>query len=359
MKLKIPALMLVGLLLTALTSCQKAELPPAVKVTPVSGHDYIFVGLNNAVQVIDCETDTVVKTIPFNDYIIQGAFSPDGKRYYANAFRCVYVFDTVKQELVDTYPFSTELSKVTVAGVAPSEDLKTLYIACTVVKKKQNVPKLNLLPPQLVVFDLETKKILRNYEIPLMVSTVLTLRNDPEHLILIGYDVFKFSLKTGKAELMETLFNPKKGDKVRNCLPAMTPISPGDHGIVAYPYYAGEGLDVSSGYLMIDRNQGTTRLLGGNNLWMGYSAMLAPDGKYLYSIMDELVKIDAQTGKTVAFVRTETGTCYGVTTSSDGRKIYVGPAGPDLSVYDAETLKLLKVIPLEADGGYAMQRVTL
>lgn len=66
--------------------------------------------------------------------------------------------------------------------------------------------------------------------------------------------------------------------------------------------------------------------------------------------MDDLVKVDAKTGETVKSVKVKQGTCYGLSLSSDGKKIYVGPAGADMSVYNTETLELITVIPLEGDG---------
>ena len=359
--IKTAAFMLVLLLFLGQISCEKKEPPATVggEFKPTAGKDYIYVGVNNAMHVIDGETDTIIKTISHPDYIIGGAFSPDGSRYYANAFHSIHVFDTAKQELVDTYRLSSKLSTVNVAGFAATPDNKILYISCGIVKKKQNVPRLNVLPPQLIVYDTEKKQIIRNYEVPYMIKSVLTLRNDPDHLILIGYDVYKFSLKTGKIETIATIFNPKGDDKKRNCLPGMDAMSPGDHGILVYGYFEGEGLELGSGYMIIDRNDGSVQMIAGSDLWLSYSAMLSPDKKYIYAVMDELIKIDAETGETVQFVPVEVGTVYGVTTSADGRKIYVGPGGPDVSVYDAETLKLLKVIPLDGDGGFALGRVTL
>jgi hypothetical protein len=46
----------------------------------------------------------------------------------------------------------------------------------------------------------------------------------------------------------------------------------------------------------------------------------------------------------------ERGTCYNVAVTSDGKKIYVGPGGPDLSVYDTATMKRMGIIPLKGDG---------
>ena len=44
------------------------------------------------------------------------------------------------------------------------------------------------------------------------------------------------------------------------------------------------------------------------------------------------------------------GTCYGVNVSADGRKIYVAGGGSTLTVYDAATLKPLKVLQMASDG---------
>jgi glutamine cyclotransferase len=44
------------------------------------------------------------------------------------------------------------------------------------------------------------------------------------------------------------------------------------------------------------------------------------------------------------------GTCYGINVSADGRKIYVGGGGSTLTVYDAATLKPLKVLQMASDG---------
>ena len=66
--------------------------------------------------------------------------------------------------------------------------------------------------------------------------------------------------------------------------------------------------------------------------------------------MDDLIKMDAATGETIKTVPTKQGTCYSINITSDGKKLYVGPAGADVSVYNADTLELLGVIPLHSDG---------
>ncbi|MCP4751647.1 MAG: hypothetical protein GY866_12190 [Proteobacteria bacterium] len=355
---------IVMVLMLVSVACEKTDRKPEPgptaksSVATVKGKDYIYVPVSNALQIIDAETDTIVKTIRYDDYIIGAGFSPDGKRYYMNAFHSIYAVDTAAMELVDTYRFSSSLSKVTVSGFGISEDNRKLYISCTIVKKKQNIPKLNLLPPQLIVFDLETKNIVKSYETPYMVKSVMTIAGDPDHLILTGRDVFKMDLRTGKLDVISNMFTHKEGEYPLNYLPMAEINSPGDHNIVVYGYVTGEGLDLSIGYLFIDRNTGRARTMPGKDLWFAYTNGLSVDKKHIYSVMDELIKIDAETGKTVKFVPTETGTNYSIAFTSDGKKVYIGPGGPDVSVYDAETLKLLKVIRLEADGA-VMNRITL
>ena len=314
---------------------------------PVMAKDYLYVPVNNALQIIDCQSDTVIKTVPaYNDYILHAAYSHDGKRYYLNAIHSVYVFDTTTNEMVDTFRFSTELSKVTIWGMSVSPDNKKLYLSAYITKKKQNIPKLNVLPPQLIVFDVEKKKMVKNYKIPHMVSQILVLRNDKNKVLLIGNDLVELDLKSGEIKKRVGFLHPEKGEEGKNVFSVHDNSSPGDHGVFPQPYYTATGM----GYLLIDRNTGKVKKIAGKDLWFEYGATLSPDKKYMYGVMDELVKIDATTGETIKAVPIKQGTCYAVNITSDGKKLYVGPAGPDMSVYDADTLELLGVIPLYSDG---------
>lgn len=313
---------------------------------PAAAKDYIYAPTSNELVVIDCETDTIVDRVAYNDYIVHAALSPDGKRYYLNTFHSIYVIDTDTNKLIDTYRFSSELSIVTVLGFAVSEDGGKLYLSCSIVKKKQNVPKLNVLPPQLVVFDVKSKKMVKNYPIPYCSLGVVTFRKDPEHLLLVGLDVYKLNLKTGKLEKAMGLLNPEAGEESKNNLVLWHNASPGDHGIFTNPYYTATGM----GYLIVDRNTGKISTLAGKDVWFEYSTLLSPDKKHLYAVMDELIKIDMATGETLKVTKVDRGTCYALSLTADGKKIYVGPAGADISVYETENLERLGVIELTADG---------
>lgn len=314
--------------------------------SPVMGGDYIYAPVSNALHVIDCSTDTVIKTIPYNDYIFTSCPSPDGKRYYLNAFHSIYVIDTVTDTLIDTFKLSSELSKVTMNWITVSNDNSKIFISCSIVKKKQNIPKLNVLPPQLVVFDVKARKMVKSYPIPVSSTASVTLKNDPDSLILLGQDVHKLNLKTGKMEKIMGLLYTEKPEEAKNALAFWNNGSPGDHGLFINPYYDAKGL----GYIVVDRNTGKVSEFRGKDVWFEYSAVISPDKKYAYGVMDELVKVDMATGETVKAVSIPMGTSYALSLTSDGKKIYVGPGGADISVFDTETLELLSVIPLDADG---------
>lgn len=91
--------------------------------------DLLHVAVNNAIEVIDCDTDTIIKRIPaYDDFVMTGAYSPDGRRFYANGFETIYEVDTKTHELLNTYKLSSHLSKVTVWGFpSPTTDPSSIW----------------------------------------------------------------------------------------------------------------------------------------------------------------------------------------------------------------------------------------
>ena len=313
---------------------------------PAQAKDYIYVPAVNSLEIIDCDSDTVVKSVPYNDYIVGSIPSPDGKRYYLNAFHSIYVIDTQTDELIDTFKLSSELNKVDVLGFGISNDGKQLYLSCSITKKKQNIPRLNVLPPQLVVYDVNAKRMVKNYQIPMAMSGIVALRNDPDHVFVLGLDIHKLNLKTGELEKVAGMVHPEEGEEGKNALVIWQNGSPNDHGLFTNPYYTATGM----GYFILDKNTGKLATLKGKDVWFAYSTIVTPDKKYMFAVMDELVKVDMATGETVKAIPVKQGTCYSLSMTADGKKIYVGPAGPDVSVYDTDTMELLSVINIASDG---------
>ncbi len=312
----------------------------------VMAKDYMYVPSNNNLHIVDCDTDTVVKTIPFNDYIVGAIPSPDGKRLYMNSFHTVYEVDTQTNQIAEIHEFWSDLNRVTIMpGIAVSADNKFLYLSVSITKKKLNIPRLNVLPPQLVVYDVRKKQMVKNFEIPPNCSAVVSPPDDRDSVILLAQDVFKLNLKNGKTTKILGVLHPEDGKPGLNVLAVWNNWSPGKNGVVSVPSYSAENLF----YMLIDK-KGNLEMLKAEDIVFAYSSTVSPDLKYLYAVMDEVYTIDLKTGKTLAMDHLERGTCYNATLTSDGKKLYVGPGGPDLSVYDTATMKRLGIIPLKGDG---------
>ena len=332
---------LIKLVLSVLMMCCLVGL-----ASPVMAKDFLYVPSNNNLHIVDCETDTVVKTIPFNDYIIGAIPSPDGKRFYMNSWHTIYEVDTQTNQIVDVHEFWSDLNRVNIMpGIAVSPDSKFLYMSVSITKKKLNIPRLNVLPPQLVVYDVREKQMVKNFEIPPTCTVLVSPPDDPDSVILLAQDVFKLNLKNGKLTKMLGVLNPEAGQPGLNALAIWNNWSPGKNGFVTLPAYSADALF----YMMIDR-KGDIRMNKAEEIIFAYSSTVSPDSKYIYAAMDEVYKIDLKSGKTLAMDPLERGTCYNVTLTSDGKKLYVGPGGPDLSVYDTATMKRMGIIPLKGDG---------
>jgi len=313
---------------------------------PAMAKDYLYVPANNYLFIIDCDTDTVVKTLTFNDYIVGAIPSPDGKRYYMNSWHSIYEVDTQTDQIVDNHEFWSDLNRVTIMpGIAVSADNNFLYMSVSITKKKLNIPRLNVLPPQLVVYDVRKKQVVKNFEIPPTCTALVSPPDDPDNIVLLAQDVFKLNLKNGKLTKMLGVLNPEAGKPGLNALAIWNNWSPGKNGFVSVPAYSAEALF----YMLIDK-KGNLRMQKGEEVIFAYSSMVSPNSKYIYAVMDEVYKIDIETGKTLGMDPLERGTCYSVAVTSDGKKIYLGPGGPDLSVYDTATMKRLGIIPLKSDG---------
>ena len=312
--------------------------------------DYIYVPTNNALQIIDCETDAVIHTIlyPQPAYIYQDFYSDDGNMYYLNDWRNIYAFDVKANKFVARYPFFSDLNRVILIGSTISSDNKYFILSCQITKKRLNIPRLNVLPPQLVIYDIKKREIVKSFETPSIASMIITLRNDPNIVYVVGLDIYKVNIETGELTTAMGLLNPEEGQEPKNFLSIWNQTSPKDRGIFAGPYYT----PTRMGFVFIDRNTGEISTVDADSMELMYSCTVSPDKKYLYGLMDEVFKFNMATGKKEKGVVLEYGTCYPLALTSDGKKLYCGPGGNSLEVFDTQTLKQLGVIHLQGDGAH-------
>ena len=90
---------------------------------------------------------------------------------------------------------------------------------------------------------------------------------------------------------------------------------------------------------------------------MAYSFTYSADRKKAYGIMEDLIVLDLETSSIARTLPNAEGTSYSVIPTRDGKKLYVGAGGSTITVYDAETLKVLKVLQTHADA-CSLRKVT-
>lgn len=323
---------------------------------PAGAKDFLYVPGANYLSIVDCDTDSVVKTLQYNDYVIGCSPSFDAKYFFINGWRNIYVVDTKTDTIVDTLTFWSELSRVNVVcNPAPSPDGNSLYMIWSVVKKKLNVPRLTVPPWQFVIYDLKKKQVTKSFDVPWNTTAIIPIENDPEHVILMSQDVLKFNVKTGQYTKIKGQLYPEEGQPMLNNLIIWVNWAPtSDSGVFPSPAYGSDG---SLQYMLIDRKNGSLKLTKAEDIPALYSCILSPDAKFLFGCMDEVVKVDLSNGKVVAKALAPRGTTYAEALTSDGKKLYTGPSGNDIMVWDTATLKYLGFIPLKHDG-IVMSRIS-
>jgi hypothetical protein len=73
--------------------------------------------------------------------------------------------------------------------------------------------------------------------------------------------------------------------------------------------------------------------------------------------MDELYVIDLATKSITNTEVIPTGTTFAIMTSADGKKLYL-QGGPTITIYDTQTLKVMKVLDMSTDG-MLLRRISL
>ena len=81
-----------------------------------------------------------------------------------------------------------------------------------------------------------------------------------------------------------------------------------------------------------------------------YSAVVSPDRKRAYAVMNQLIAVDLEQKRILKTVDLER-TRYVANISRDGKRVFVSGAAPYIHVYDADTLKLIKTVDLPGDPG--------
>jgi DNA-binding beta-propeller fold protein YncE len=293
------------------------------------------------IQVIDGGTDTIVADIPLKGAVREVALSADRKWMYVAASRhLVHKVDLAQNRVVSTIDLASDGWSRLMFGFALAGDGRTAY--GSLIERRTEGGDVVVGKPIVAQFDLDTGKLLRSVEVPWGVAHLVSVR-DGRTLYAFGKDLYKIDTAGPALAIVET---QPMFDRKMNILPFWD-YTFDNGGVASMNYYTPERM----GLLLVDQKSGgvTDILLDGPPA-MAYSVVLSPDRRKAYAVMDDLTVIDLARKRYERSVPIEEGTCYGVNVSSDGRKVYVGGGGSTVSVYDAKTLKRLKVLQMATDG---------
>jgi DNA-binding beta-propeller fold protein YncE len=300
---------------------------------------FYYIGYD-VVQVLDGDTDTVTATIPAKGWLRDVAASADRKTLFVTANRhLIHKIDLAKGAVVKTVDVNGDGWERLIYGltVAPSGKSAYAHLLFRTTKDGEALTR----QPVVAELDLEDGKVLRSVEVPWGLGNLVGTE-DGKTLFGVGQDLVRIDTTGKELKVVESRQLIEKG---MNTLP-FWPKNYDNNGIAVAPYYT----PTAMGVLMIDTKTGevTDKVL--KDISMVYTLVLSPDRKKAYGNMDDVVAYDFETGAITKSVVNDEGTNFDISISSDGKKLYTAAGGYTMTVYDAETLKALKVVQMASDG---------
>lgn len=298
------------------------------------------------VQVIDVATDELLPDIEIKGWGRELAFSPDKKFMYVTASRrMIHKIDLEKMKVVNTIDLHKGEWQRFVYGMDLAEDGKTAYVH--LFSRKTEKGEAVFPSPVVAQIDLESGNILRSIEVPIGVASLNYIKGT-KSVYAVGQDIYKIDVASREMKITETY---AMFDRKINILPLFTYGDSG--GASLLPFWIGE----TAGLLSIDLVTGRISESMLKNPMMVYGAIYSPDKKKAYANMDELYVIDLATNKITNTLVIPSGTTFSLSTSADGKKIYL-QGGAFITIYDAETLKVVKELKMSTDG-MLLRRLTM
>jgi len=306
---------------------------------PAAGGDRFFYLGYGVIQVIDGDTDTIVADIAVKGALREVDVSADGKFLYVAASRhLVHKIDLATNRVVSTIDLSTGEWNRLLFGFVLAPDGRTAYGA--LMSRRVEMGEVVIGKPVVAQFELDTGKVLRSIDVPWGVVHLMSI-DGGKKLYAFGQDLYKIDTTGVDLKVTETV---PMFDKGMNVFPLWVYDT---GGILSLNYYTEKYM----GILLVDRKSGNIDdIVVQGEPAMAYSVIVAPDRKRAYAVMDDLTIIDLAKRTWGTSVPIDEGTCYGINLSSDGRKVYVGGAGSTVTVFDAQTLKPIKVLQMASDG---------
>lgn len=293
------------------------------------------------IQVIDGDTDAIVADIPVDGWIRESDFTADEKFLYVVAKRhLIHKVDLSTNQVISTIDVGDNDWERFIYGFDLAPDGNSAWV--NLISRSSHRGEIEVASPRLAQISLEDGHILRSIEVPWSSVALVSVQNATK-IYVIGKDIVKIDVS---GEEMKVIGTYPMFEKQWNILPLWDNTKE-NGGIFISAYYTPEIM----GLVSIDTNSGeiTDTPLEGAPVF-AYSVMRSVDKKKVYAVMDELTVIDLESRSFESVSPVPGGTNYAINVSSDGKKIYVSGGGSTTTVFDAESLKPIKLLHMKTDG---------
>jgi hypothetical protein len=297
--------------------------------------------------------------------VTSSGYTFDRRRLFVvtDRMESVEILDPVGREVLDEFKLSTGDRRIRISRVYPNPEGTRVYCAVSVVRlgvdRFEREPNVDY-----ILFDVENKKILSEFELPAEVTrggsprAPLHLSPDGKALYAIGRDVFRLDPETLDVEDKLVLSTPLQAGYGPFRGLSLTETEPG----VFYGIYRTVDPIMEKNMFglvkldLYDLKVETVEL--GPELSLGRFA-LSPDKKRGFAGLNDMVVVDMEKRAVIRreeeFERGRTNTSMIV--SHDGKKLYISGVGDTMYVYDAETLEPIRSV--FAGGDFMMPPVEL
>jgi quinohemoprotein amine dehydrogenase beta subunit len=336
------------------------------------GEEYLLtVTRPGQLHVIDVKTHEIVRSCDIPGKFGSGAMSlaPDGRVAFVlgNMWEDVYGFDITNCEIVFSAIQSTPTIKVkSFQSLAVSADGKELYTVQNPVR--HHLDRFEVMEPRLAVFNIadgQNAQPDRTFPVNRRITKLATTLKG--EVILGGADVEAIDPRTGAVRMVSALASWDRGPL---WLPpdAFAMHSQGEHRNEYIMPFVTAQFDTEEwdfetaawwwGMSRVDLNTGEAELMETFPFeFIVFNFITHPQNpNILYGAFNQLSMHDIEKKETLTVVPLD-HTYYNLNISGDGRTIFVGGAGNDISVHDAETLAKVGAIQLPGDMSTSDLRV--
>ncbi|MBP2688696.1 MAG: quinohemoprotein amine dehydrogenase, beta subunit [Deltaproteobacteria bacterium] len=325
---------------------------------PALGKDIILQGmLHNQFNILDGDKDEIVGTISTRGKKVT-AFTWDPKDLdkvfcVTDWGQQIEQLDLAGKKVVRTFRLGGGGVKVRTIDIELNPAHPNLLYALS-LRQRWLSDEIVDMTPAVLVLDLTTEKVVKEIEIPRGCTNIF-FGYDGSEFYITGRDVFVYDPMTGKQVNFLGLAHPTTtGVDPQISLNIWRQHDQSGMAMILVGSLATANNLPYQGYYTIDlkkkSTEGSMKLVTDiGPLYNQFSAVVSPDRKYYYMVLNKVEKRDFATNQLLATADVDKS-YYTIQVSSDGKKVYLGGGGDSILIYDTETMKLLKKLDTPGDA---------